>query len=420
MPSSPTTTAFIRPIPVAGNNQDILQVRDSNNNVVGWIDGSGFLWGNMQVVVAPTPVTKTLYVDGNRQDTYSPTGTIQYPFKTIMAAVNQVITNSDNSIDLGYLIDIAPGVYKETISLNSPELVNLTFDGHGASESNLCPVTVGSIDAGGANPDFLNTVITSTSTNTQLVSLVFKGIQFASAASDGINLVGDVNGTGFGSFGIVFHDCVIRNTSDAVFNNIGSVYISRCQITSHFTITNVNAVFFENRTVINTAAGGYVPVITNSGLNKPSGFSSTAVNLYGANVAQPFDVQAGSILRVRFGTQYLATLTIEGTCEFRNSTATSAIVVNSGGSLTNSASFFSSASSVTVNSGGSYTESGFRSGSLTVNSGGTYAVSGTMGAQNIIAGLSVYANNAAAIAGGLIVGQFYRTGSDPDTVCVVH
>jgi hypothetical protein len=34
--------------------------------------------------------------------------------------------------------------------------------------------------------------------------------------------------------------------------------------------------------------------------------------------------------------------------------------------------------------------------------------------------LSVYANNAAAIAGGLIVGQIYRTGGDPDTICVVH
>lgn len=32
----------------------------------------------------------------------------------------------------------------------------------------------------------------------------------------------------------------------------------------------------------------------------------------------------------------------------------------------------------------------------------------------------VYANNAAALAGGLILGQLYRTGADPDTLCVVH
>jgi hypothetical protein len=34
--------------------------------------------------------------------------------------------------------------------------------------------------------------------------------------------------------------------------------------------------------------------------------------------------------------------------------------------------------------------------------------------------LPVYANNAAAVAGGLVAGDFYRTGGDPDTVCVVH
>ncbi len=34
--------------------------------------------------------------------------------------------------------------------------------------------------------------------------------------------------------------------------------------------------------------------------------------------------------------------------------------------------------------------------------------------------LPVYANNAAAIAGGLTVGALYRTGGNPDTVCVVH
>ena len=37
-----------------------------------------------------------------------------------------------------------------------------------------------------------------------------------------------------------------------------------------------------------------------------------------------------------------------------------------------------------------------------------------------VIGLAVYANNAAAVAAGLTAGAFYRTGGDPDTVCVVH
>ena len=35
-------------------------------------------------------------------------------------------------------------------------------------------------------------------------------------------------------------------------------------------------------------------------------------------------------------------------------------------------------------------------------------------------GLSTYANNAAAIAGGLEVGDIYSTGGDPDSICIVH
>lgn len=37
-----------------------------------------------------------------------------------------------------------------------------------------------------------------------------------------------------------------------------------------------------------------------------------------------------------------------------------------------------------------------------------------------VVGLPVYANNAAAVAGGLTPGAFYRTGADPDVLCVVH
>jgi hypothetical protein len=34
--------------------------------------------------------------------------------------------------------------------------------------------------------------------------------------------------------------------------------------------------------------------------------------------------------------------------------------------------------------------------------------------------IPVYADNAAAIAGGLKAGMFYRTGADPDIIAVVH
>lgn len=34
--------------------------------------------------------------------------------------------------------------------------------------------------------------------------------------------------------------------------------------------------------------------------------------------------------------------------------------------------------------------------------------------------IPVFADNAAALAGGLTPGAFYRTGADPDPVCVAH
>lgn len=44
----------------------------------------------------------------------------------------------------------------------------------------------------------------------------------------------------------------------------------------------------------------------------------------------------------------------------------------------------------------------------------------TFGNPIKVTGLAAYADNAAAVAGGLTAGAFYRTGGDPDVVCVVH
>jgi hypothetical protein len=38
----------------------------------------------------------------------------------------------------------------------------------------------------------------------------------------------------------------------------------------------------------------------------------------------------------------------------------------------------------------------------------------------ILYDLPTYANNTAAKAGGLVAGQLYSTGADPDVVCIVH
>jgi len=64
--------------------------------------------------------------------------------------------------------------------------------------------------------------------------------------------------------------------------------------------------------------------------------------------------------------------------------------------------------------------SGF-SNLVLMKSGGNVGIGTTSPKSALhVVGLPVYANNAAAVAGGLTVGAFYRTGGDPDLVCVVH
>ncbi|HEX3070257.1 MAG TPA: hypothetical protein VHX14_16950, partial [Thermoanaerobaculia bacterium] len=56
-----------------------------------------------------------------------------------------------------------------------------------------------------------------------------------------------------------------------------------------------------------------------------------------------------------------------------------------------------------------------------IQSGGNVGIGTTSPTSKLhVVGLPAFANNAAAVAGGLTAGAFYRTGGDPDLVCVVH
>jgi hypothetical protein len=60
-------------------------------------------------------------------------------------------------------------------------------------------------------------------------------------------------------------------------------------------------------------------------------------------------------------------------------------------------------------------------GGIEISNAGTVLLSSTASPPKYsIFNLPVFANNAAAIAGGLTAGNLYRTGANPDPVCIVH
>jgi len=60
-------------------------------------------------------------------------------------------------------------------------------------------------------------------------------------------------------------------------------------------------------------------------------------------------------------------------------------------------------------------------GNICVPSGGSVNIKGDLTTtNNVTMTLPIYTDNASALVGGLSIGMLYRTGGDPDLVCIVH
>ena len=67
------------------------------------------------------------------------------------------------------------------------------------------------------------------------------------------------------------------------------------------------------------------------------------------------------------------------------------------------------------------TASNVRTEKMRITGSGNLGIGTTAPTSKLhVVGLPVFANNAAAVTGGLTPGAFYRTGGDPDVVAVVH
>lgn len=262
--------------------------------------------------------TKTLFVDGNRADSYTEDGTILRPFKLIQSAINQVITNADNS-SFAYDIRVFSDNYPENLTFNSLLLVNLSITGTDS-------VT-------GAQS--ITGTLSSTSNNTNLQTLTINNLTI----NGDVTLTGDVNNTTFGNNQIAFNNCWIRtNTNGLACTNLRSALFTNCNIVpitgNGPTFTNCNAEFFTCIGLSSNATA--LTLVYNSGGNKPSGLSQTFVVVENTTIFADVTVGAGTLFVTRNGVRVGSSggsLNISGTVQAFNSFIRNNITVNSGGSL---------------------------------------------------------------------------------------
>lgn len=232
-----------------------------------------------QANIASLQVNQNFYVDGSRTDSYTADGSYQRPFKTISAAINQVITNGDNA-SKGYTINVIPGTYGETLTFNNSLLYNVTISSTTSSTGTLQNLSINGI--------------TSTSNNTNLATLNFINI----TVNGSINLTGNITGTNFGSSQIQFSQCAFNNSGGTIIlNNVNNVsfYGGQVQGTGGVaTFTNVAFAYLEGTEGIK---GGYVlHLVDNPGGNVPSQYSGNYLLLSNTKFYGTVTIDAGSEL----------------------------------------------------------------------------------------------------------------------------
>jgi hypothetical protein len=197
--------------------------------------------------------SNTFYVDGSRTDTYVADGTIIKPFKTIMAAVNQVITNADNSWTNPYAIKIAAtGNYDENIVLENAALYALIFEGVGFRQTKISPTT--------------GIALQSTTANDNLAWLTFKNIWF----DKGANLTGaGVNpATTWLGYNLFFIDCYFAGTGNVLFKNVSYPMfwgVTKFSNVGTLTFSNVTAAWMGPGTEVGSSVTSFVMETDESG-----------------------------------------------------------------------------------------------------------------------------------------------------------
>lgn len=255
------------------------------------------------------PATQKIYVDKGRADTYTSTGSILKPYKTIQAAINAVQALADNSDAKPYAIEIATGYYAEDLVISGAGFVNLIMSGNSS-------VTVDKLTMSVANA--FQTFICEQITFTDTVSVI--------GASDA--------GTAF-AYGAEFKNCVAY---DIVLKNLGAVYFRDAGISGPVEVENVSAASFLRGQATGSFVNNWLPANP-----KPSGASYSFLALEALLATGDVTTNVGSILQTRVGTRLGSpggTIAANGAFTAYNSFIRAGITVGASGSFTNSGSFY--------------------------------------------------------------------------------
>lgn len=181
------------------NEEDKLTVLKVPNKLT--VEGVEFDGSEAKsITVLPTQVTKTVYVDKDRTDSYAELGTIYKPFKTIQSAINYVVSlNYDEYVN----IEINNGIYDESIILENSALKYVVLTGKGYVCINPLTEGANSLQSVANNNNLFAlhlrnivlskpVVITGVSGTTGFVDVVLNGVSFNGTASMDISCINNI------------------------------------------------------------------------------------------------------------------------------------------------------------------------------------------------------------------------------------
>jgi hypothetical protein len=295
--------------------------------------------GNVQdaidkIVTGHISPKNIIFVAKNGRDTpqtsYMTLGTINNPYLTIQAAVNQIEMNGDNTVDNPYVVFIAPGKYQENVLVNDVNFQSITFVGNRSVI--IEPLSGNAFECSNLNDNFQKMVI--------------NGIQF----NKPILIYGHNPAKTVFSSGLYFEDCVINN--DLSVKNIIQLNVLRSDINSTFENENIAAIDISNSHIYSTA----VAFTYNASNNVPLSVTSVAVNIESSIVASSLSATTSCTITISdtlVGMLASTTLGVYGAVTAYSSYILGTISVAATGTFTVLGTFFDY-TQLTVTTGGTY------------------------------------------------------------------